>query len=197
MSKKRDWITILFYLLYVAVAAATFRHSAIGFASIEGGSVMWGVLSALAVDAGMMLSASGLRKARTKPLVIGLVISAVASTYTQLLFAMSHAGAVTVAPGAEWMSDFARTIIDVRVLALPALLPSLSVVYAFSAKSGGVVHTPRVASKADWRTISATLDGARATIDADGVAAALDKAGVAAPSVRTMQGWAKETKRKR
>lgn len=131
---RGDWTTRLFFGLYICVSVATFRHSAYGFASIEGGSFWWGALSALAVDAGMMLSASGLRERRAWPLIIGLVVSALASTYTQLLYSVSAASAVSVAAGAQWLGTAARTIIDLRVLALPALLPSLSVVYAFSAK---------------------------------------------------------------
>lgn len=139
---RGDWIARLFYALYLSVAVATFRHSAHGFASIEGGSFWWGALSALAVDAGMMLSASGLRRARGWPLVTGLIVSAVASTYTQLLYSVFSAAQVSVAPGAEWLGDWARYIVDARVLALPALLPLLSVVYAFAAKGPSRDGTP-------------------------------------------------------
>jgi glucan phosphoethanolaminetransferase (alkaline phosphatase superfamily) len=129
-----DWLPRLFLLLYIAIAVATFRHTALGFASIEGGSVVFGALSALAVDAGMILSATGLRRSRNVALIIGLIVSAVASTYAQLLYSVSTAASVSVAPGASWMNDSARTIIDLRVVVLPALLPLLSVVYAFAAK---------------------------------------------------------------
>lgn len=132
---RHDTITRLFWLLYVSISVATFRHTAFGFASLEGGSFWWGALSALAVDAGMMLSASGLRHARSWSLICGLAMSAAASTFAQLLYAMSNAAVVEVAPGAEWMEGVARTIIDARVWILPALLPLLSIVYAFSAKS--------------------------------------------------------------
>jgi hypothetical protein len=135
--KRVPIITLLFFSLYIAVSVATFRHSAYGFASIEGGSFWWGALSALAVDAGMILSASSLRKTRNVWLVLGLVVSAIASTYTQLLYAMMNATAVALADGAAWLGDYATWIVDVRVLVLPALLPSLSVVYAFAAKQDG------------------------------------------------------------
>lgn len=135
---RGDWIPRLFYALYIAVAVATFRHTAFGFASIEGGSIWLGALSALAVDAGMILSASGLRhNPRNASLLIGLVVSAVASTYAQLLFSVSNAAHVDVALGAQWMTDAARSIIDWRVVVLPALLPALAVVYAFAAKTNG------------------------------------------------------------
>lgn len=135
---RADWVTRLFYALYILVSIATFRHSAHGFASIEGGSLAWGALSALAVDAGMLLSASGLRRGRSWALVIGLVISAGASTFTQLLYSIANAQALTVAPGAQWLGNVAVTIVNARVVALPALLPLLSVIYAFSAKSARI-----------------------------------------------------------
>jgi hypothetical protein len=125
----------MFYALYICVAVATFRHSAYGFASIEGGSIGWGMLSALAIDLGMMLSATGLQRGRSRALVIGLAGAAIASTYTQWLYAITTAQAIPVAPGAIWLGNLARTVIDARILLLPALLPALSVVYAFSAKS--------------------------------------------------------------
>lgn len=129
-----DPLSKLFYLLYISVAVATFRHSAYGFATLEGGNVWLGALSALAIDAGMILSATGLRYQFSWALVFGLGASALASVYTQLLFSVSTAQEVPIAPGAEWLGGYARYIIDARVLLLPALLPVLSVVYAFSAK---------------------------------------------------------------
>lgn len=197
---RRDTLTRLFYALYIAVAFATFRHSARGFASIEGGSFWWGALSALAVDVGMMLSATGLRKSRTWSLVIGLTVSAVASTYTQWLYAVMHSQAIAVAPGAEWINGTARMIIDVRVLLLPALLPMLSVIYAFSAKAplAPVVEMPRQTERRkatidDWRTIRANLNGNERDLDAQRVATILEDAGFLTPSATTLRNWAKIT----
>ena len=153
---KGDWLTRLFYLLYVAISVATFRHTALGFASIESGSPVWGALSALAIDAGMVLSASGLRRGRSWPLVLGLVVSAGASTFGQLLFSVAHAQPVTVAPGAAWMGDWAAAIIDARVLILPALLPLLSVVYAFAAKGERVAVSDKDTRLAEILASNAT-----------------------------------------
>lgn len=123
-----------FYALYVLVSIATFRHSAEGFASIEG-NIVWGALGALAVDAGMILSATGLQRERNRWLLTGLIVSALASTYTQWLFAVSHSALVEIAPGAQWMSSIAQTVINIRIIVLPALLPALAVVYAFASHS--------------------------------------------------------------
>lgn len=135
---KNDTQAKLFYWLYVSVAVATFRHSSYGFATLEGGSVVLGALSALALDVGMILSATGLRRTRNWSLIAGLAVSAVASTYTQWLFAMMHAEAIPVAPGALWIESLARLVIDGRVVLLPALLPTLAVLYA---RSADVRHT--------------------------------------------------------
>lgn len=136
-SIKRHWLTSLFILLYVLVTVATLRHSAAGFASLEGGNLAWGYLSALAVDAGMALSATGLRKQRSGWLATGLVVSAILSTYTQLLYAIAHAAVIPVASGALWLGDVALLITNARVFILPLSLPVLSIVYSFASKSVG------------------------------------------------------------
>ena len=133
MWLRVSWLGVLFTSLYVLISVATFRHSAYGFASLENASFAWGALSALAVDAGMALSAAGLRKERNLWLVVGLGVAAVASTYTQLLFAVTHAEPMVVAEGARWLTQ-ASFLIDARVLVLPCLLPALSLVYAASGK---------------------------------------------------------------
>jgi len=160
-KQKRDWLAILFAALYILVTVATLRHSAAGFASIESGHVVWGYLSALAVDVGMALSATGLRKRWRWSLFLGLVISAAASTFTQLLYAVGNAAVMPVAPGANWLGDYAQLIADVRVVVLPALLPALSIVYSFAAKSQGdgdgvdVAELERELSRANARAARA------------------------------------------
>lgn len=134
VQDRPDATSILFVALYILVTVATLRHSAAGFASLEGGSVVWGYLSALAVDAGMILSAVELQKRRSFWLIVGLLVSMVASTFTQLLYAVSHASVMDVAAGAQWLGVGARQIADVRVIVLPALLPMLSIVYSFASK---------------------------------------------------------------
>lgn len=141
---RADPLSSLFFALYILIAVATFRHSMIGFASIESGSSMtallWGAMAALAIDAGMILSATGLRRdqtrARRAALIIGLVLAALASIFTQLLYAMMHAQSIEVSAGAGWMQDTATWIIQRRILIMPSLLPVLAIVYSFSAKAG-------------------------------------------------------------
>ncbi len=172
---RRHWLTALFVGLYSLVTVATLRHSAAGFASLEGGSVAWGYLSALAVDAGMALSATGLRKRRDPWLVAGLLVSAAASTYTQILYAVAHAAVLPVAPGAQWLGEYAQWVADLRVVALPALLPTLSIVYSIASKSVGSAGDADDA--ADLRADNTRLAGvaARAAADADLARAEMDR----------------------
>lgn len=131
----------LFRLLYWSVAIATFRHSAIGFATLEAGNVLLGALAATAVDVGMMLAAEHVRRVHNwrtgQPwwLVGGLVLAALASIYSQLLYAVTNASAVEIAAGALWMQQAARAIVDARVIVLPVLLPTLAVVYSFASRT--------------------------------------------------------------
>ncbi len=119
----------LYFTLYFLISAATFRHSMEGFASIEG-STAWGALSALAVDALMILFAHSLRRKFTWTMLLAMFIPAVASVYTQWLFAVSEAQLVTIAPGAEWLGQWAINIANIRVVLLPALLPVSALVAA-------------------------------------------------------------------
>lgn len=150
---SNDLLSVFFFALYIIVALATFRHSSIGFASIESGSIFWGAMSALAVDIGMMLSATGLRtrkktRSLTVSLLVGLIVSAGASIYTQLLFAVLHAQPIYPAAGAEWMNDFALWLIQRRILIMPALLPVLCIVYSFSVKESEEIQVKFQTTKA-------------------------------------------------
>jgi len=135
---KLAWQKVtLFRLLYWSVALATYRHSAIGLSTLESGSLVLGALGAIAIDIGMILAAERLRTGggNRKWLIAGLILSASASVYSQLLYTVTYAEAVSVAPGAMWMENVAQLVIDMRVLVIPVLLPALAVVYSFALKS--------------------------------------------------------------
>jgi len=138
-----------FRLLYWGTAAATFRHSSLGFATVEG-SVFWGALSAIAVDIAMLLAAERLRDDHNKWLIAGLVVASLASVYSQALYMVSHAAAVSIAPGALWMSDVAQLLIDLRVIIIPILLPAQVVIFALAShvRTTQAVKEPK--SKKDW-----------------------------------------------
>jgi len=205
----------LFRVLYWTVAVATFRHSAIGFATLEGGDVALGALSAAAVDVGMMLAAERLPTVRNWRaiaaicLALGLVLAAAASIYSQLLYAVTHADAVVIAAGALWMGEWAMWIANARVVVFPFLLPTLAVVYAFASRTesaatpGDVRETPsEIAETAQpekatiyiWRAIYPQLNGDRHEMTADDVARHIRARGLALPSPRTLDNWAQEAR---
>lgn len=121
-------------VLYWLVAGATFRHSMIGFATLEHGNLLLGALSAMAVDAGLLLAAERIRDRATWALGIGLFVAAFGSVYSQLLYSVTNASSLAVAPGAWWLGDVALYLIRARVVVLPLLLPVQVVVYAFASK---------------------------------------------------------------
>lgn len=121
-----------FRALYYGTALATFRHSTIGFASVENGSLLWGALSAAAVDIAMLLAAEKLQERVTGWLLAGLIIATVGSVYSQALYMVSHAAVIEVAMGATWMQWLARWIIDLRIVILPVVLPLQVVVFAIA-----------------------------------------------------------------
>lgn len=150
----------LFFTLYILISAATFRHSTIGFASLEG-SNEWGALSALAVDVLMILFAHALRqdgfswrKSESWGLAFGLAIPAAASVYTQLLFAVTEAQLMEIAPGALWLNQRAIDITNIRVVLLPALLPILALVAALMGKH----ESAQVVPAAEHNALKVQLD---------------------------------------
>lgn len=163
-----------FRALYWGTAIATFRHSAIGFATVEAGSLLWGALSAIAVDIAMLLAAERLQRERNAWLVAGLGIACVASVFSQALYMVSHAAIVLVAPGAEWLngySQLAQWLIDLRVVVIPFLLPLQVVVFSLASKTatgGDIAPTLEsamdrcraifaVAPEADYREVAAIV----------------------------------------
>jgi len=138
-----------FRLLYWGTAVATFRHSALGFATVEG-SVFWGALSAIAVDIAMLLAAERLRDSHNRWLIAGLVVASLASVYSQSLYMVTHAAAVEIAPGALWMSNVAQTLIDLRVVIIPLLLPAQVVIFALASHYQQTEGVFEPQSKKDW-----------------------------------------------
>jgi len=124
----------IYFAVYMCIALATFRHSMEGFASFEGN--MWlGALSAIAVDALMILFAHSLRGGFKWALLFGMCFPAGLSVYTQLLFAISNAKIVEVAPGAAWLEQTAVDIINARVWLLPVSLPVSALLAALVGKN--------------------------------------------------------------
>jgi len=131
---RGPWLPRLFVLLYLLIGLATLRHSAYGFASMEGGNLALGLLSAVAVDLLLIFFAHGLRNGFRWDYAAGLVLPALFSIYTQWLFASEKAELMMVAPGAAWLGDTAARVQEWRVVLLPAALPVLALVASLAGR---------------------------------------------------------------
>ncbi len=143
MDKMKNTRNI-FMLVYVAVAIATFRHSAFAFASIEGVKpdalvplIFWwliGALGAAAVDIGMAaIVISLLSGHQAKWLVWALFVLAGFSAYTQLVFSAHKAVDYPLGQVAQWLA-WLEYVLDARVVLLPLVLPLFALIYAMAAK---------------------------------------------------------------
>jgi hypothetical protein len=133
-----------FELLYLAIAIATFQHTAWTAAYLfEGpqpeGSTMWiiqGALIAIAVDIGMLLTSRFLVGAHGRQklvLIVAFIIAAVTSFFFQLVYMAIHTPTVVVSVGvSEKWAGFLQSVIDSRVLLLPLALPVLATVYTLA-----------------------------------------------------------------
>ena len=157
--KDRKVSSVILWIVYGFVAAATFRHSAWGFGTLESSLnpvarpfwifsaeamallAFWGtgVMAAFAVDAGMAGLVFAIRESRggrgeSLKLYCALGVAMAASGFTQLLYAVTHAAPAPLPFNvAAWMLPTALAIWEWRIIVLPLLLPSLGLVYAFAA----------------------------------------------------------------
>lgn len=133
-----------FEILYLAIAIATFQHTAWTASYLfEGpqaeGRTTWivqGALIAIAVDVGMLMTSRFLVGARGRQkvvLVSAFVIAAITSFFFQLVYMAIHTPTVTVSAGvnASW-SAFLNNVIEARVLIIPLALPVLATVYTMA-----------------------------------------------------------------
>ena len=141
-KQKRDWFGYGFTFIYIILALAMFRHTTIGFASIETpltgrtSSYIWGGLAAFSIDVSMIWAATVIRR-RTRDRVwagILLLITGIASAFAQLFYSITHAASVPVSEGAQWMDLYAVLLISWRVVIFPLLLPSMAFLNAMAAK---------------------------------------------------------------
>lgn len=138
-----------FEILYLAVAIATFSHTVWSAAfAFEGppppvGSTeyyhwqMSGILIAIAVDVGMLLTSRFLQSAKMLKqkviLAISFVVAALASFYTQLLYMGYHTPIIPMSEGvAEYWMPFLTQMIEARVILLPLALPVLATIYTIA-----------------------------------------------------------------
>jgi len=126
----KDWwnrptLARLFDIVFFLISAATFRHTADGFASIEGSTVP-GWFAAIAIDATMYLAALALGSElnRREKFATGLLLLATAgaSTVSQWQFSITHARVLEIAPAAQWWG-ISQKILDWRIVWMPFSLP--------------------------------------------------------------------------
>jgi hypothetical protein len=132
-------------LVYYAIAIATFTHTMWAAAMVFQGSkptgtldqAWWyfqGALLAVAIDVGMILSARILAREWSWAMLAAFVLAAIASAYTQVLYATHHADAFVFGAGVtdEWVNRLQR-LTDARVVLLPLALPAFAIIYTLSA----------------------------------------------------------------
>jgi len=143
-----------FELIYLAVAIATFEHTAWAFGSLFLGAPsteyftlsdpIWlrGALVATAIDIGLFLIAKAMVQYSKQPttnkfgyLQFGIAFGVVAiiSFYAQLLFAYYHTPSLEIASGVtEYWSRFLQPVIDSAPFVIAACLPLIATLFTFT-----------------------------------------------------------------
>lgn len=155
MNQLHEWnnrpvIARLFDILFLIISIATFRHTASGFASIEGNP--WaGAFSAIAIDVTMYLAATALSSNLSVwgRVAVGgaLLLSALASAISQLLFSITHAQVLEIAPAAAWLG-WAQAVIDYRVVWMPFSLPAFALLVTAAGKAQDIESISLAAHRA-------------------------------------------------
>jgi len=135
--------------VYLAVAVATFSHTTWAAAMVfqgdrpQGNAWYWllqGALFAVAIDAGMMVTAHHLQRrdlssAARMVLIFAFAMTAIASGFTQVLYTAHHSAQFTFGAGMspEWRTRL-QPLVDARVVLLPLALPVFAMVYALAGR---------------------------------------------------------------
>lgn len=172
---KKYNIAIPFLAVYLIISAATFYHSAWGFGTLGGPEpgrteagelgawLFWwsvGGLMAVAIDVGMAVIVvalvSGQRRdgRRRDWLIVALVVLALGSALTQVIFSVSHASRLSVGGVRPAWSDASQFLLDLRVFALPLLLPASLLIFAFAAKTYGESESQEEAQPKEAKTVA-------------------------------------------
>lgn len=148
MQRLRQTFTPL-EILYLAVAIATFRHTAYFSAFVFEGpfptqtahQIEWwvsGGLIAIAIDVGMLLTSRYMASSKslfsTFAFMLAFVIAAIGSFVMQVGYISLHIPDFDISPGVPepWRSAFIQPIVDASVVILPSLLPLLAVAYTIA-----------------------------------------------------------------
>lgn len=140
-------ISRYFLMVNVAISIATFIHSSYGFGTIsgnpdylEGFDLIWwwfiGGLSSASIDIGMGAIVYALLNGwKNKWMTRSLLVLALFSAYSQLIYAGRFAQDITVQTKVVWINDILQPLVDLRILLLPIALPMFALIYAFASKS--------------------------------------------------------------
>lgn len=147
LSHRPKLFSDVFELVYIAISVATFTHTMFASAiTFEGPPPDWskdpahtifwylsGALVAVAIDVGLFLSAREISRRRSLPMFIAFFVAAVASFYTQTLYAVYHMADIKFASGVtDYWQEALKPGADARVIILPLMLPLFAVVYTLA-----------------------------------------------------------------
>lgn len=136
-----------FELLYLAVAIATFEHTAWAAAFLFEGpvtqadsSVFWwlrGSLIAIAVDVGMLMTSRYLQTAKSSKqkivLAVSFFVAALTSFYSQVIYITYHTPQFALSDGvSSYWRAILEPVIEARVVLLPFALPMLATIYTIA-----------------------------------------------------------------
>lgn len=187
-----------FELLYMSIAIATLGHTIWGSAYLfEGGTptadttVMWhfnGLLIAVAVDLGMLLTSRFLQSStgrmQTGVLVASFLIAAIVSFYFQMVYILWHTPTFVISDGVDpyWVNHL-TPILAARVILLPLALPVLASVYTLArifnrhqVKAAQVLQPARVQGVSDLVKLIQLAERTPENLGAGDGAAALPEA---------------------
>lgn len=145
MSKQIS-VSKVFLGVYTAISIATLYHSSFGFGTLDGipnnlhgfDLFRWwflGFLCATSVDVGMgAIVWSMMRGYKSKYLGISLIILAIFSAYSQLIYSSYFAEDMKALTKNEDLRPFMQAVLDIRIIVLPLCLPFFSLFYGFVAK---------------------------------------------------------------
>lgn len=166
-----------FEWVYLAIATATFQHTCWAAATTFSGPLpsqgtdaelfFWylnGILIATAIDIGMFVTAKELRYRRNIVLILGFVLAASASFYTQVLYSAHHTGEFTFGSGVNsyWLRIL-EPFIHARVVILPFILPLFGVVYTVAQLTVVKANNPTKVSGNRRKNRQGNKKGARAS----------------------------------
>ncbi len=130
--------------VYAAISISTFSHTMVAAATIfEGsrpndifGQIYWGItgiLIAIAIDVGMLVSSHHLVKQRSAVMFIAFITAALVSFFTQTLYSVQHLAPLEIGAGVtQYWKDFLRPVLDARFLIMSAALPLFATIYTFA-----------------------------------------------------------------